>query len=213
MPGHREAIERRAAEAVADYITHHRPDLASELDCYRGVSTLAEAIRRAARARTASGGKHPHQQRIPPATLCAFGERLARDEQVLRAAQDFDELHRAVGEVGYPMPGIGELAVYDTALRIGAHLGLKPTRVYLHAGTRDGAVAVGIDARHEAVALRELPAAFARLDPHEVEDCLCVFKGLLAGDPSRAPGGCRCGSRGCGHRSAGDPLGRIRSSG
>lgn len=199
MPGSHAAIERRSREAVADYIANHRPDAERERGFYRGIPTLSRAIRLAAQARTAGGGKHPHQRRIPPAALRAFGALLARHERVLREAQCFDELHRAVGDVGYAMHRIGELAIYDTALRIGEHLGLRPTRVYLHRGTRDGAIAVGIDGRREAVALPELPAAFARLAPHEIEDCLCIFKGLLAGGVSRAARGCRCGSRGCGH--------------
>jgi hypothetical protein len=35
--------------------------------------------------------------------------------------------------------------MYDTALRIGAKLKLFPTKVYLHAGTRLGARALGLD--------------------------------------------------------------------
>ena len=35
--------------------------------------------------------------------------------------------------------GIGELTIYDTALRIGFYLDIYPDKVYLHAGTREGA--------------------------------------------------------------------------
>jgi len=37
------------------------------------------------------------------------------------------------------IPGIGELAIYDTALRIAAKLRFEPAVVFLHAGTRIGA--------------------------------------------------------------------------
>lgn len=42
------------------------------------------------------------------------------------------------------IPGLGELYVYDTTLRIGAKLNLFPDKVYLHAGTRLGATALGL---------------------------------------------------------------------
>ena len=34
--------------------------------------------------------------------------------------------------------GFGELSIYDTAVRIGAHLRIEPDKVYLHAGAREG---------------------------------------------------------------------------
>ena len=90
---------------------------------------------------------------------------------------------QVVQEVGALIRGIGELAVYDTALRIGAKLDLLPTQVYLHRGTRDGAAEIRIDPRCPSITVAELASAFAVLEPHEIEDCLCIFKGLLADKP------------------------------
>ncbi|MCY3919532.1 MAG: hypothetical protein OXG38_06990 [Chloroflexi bacterium] len=190
-------IEQRADRAVSDYIQYHRADAARELDFYRAIPALGKAIRRAARADTADGGKHPHQRRIPCDALREFGAQLARRQHLLRRARSFAGLHRVVEEVGQSIRGIGELAIYDTAHRIGARLSLAPRAVYLHRDTRSGAAAVGVDPRRSTVAVSELPAAFAALEPHEIEDCLCIFKGLLAGDPALPLTGCRCSGRGC----------------
>ena len=203
MPVSDAVIDQRAERAVSDYIKHHRDDAARELRFYRSMPTPARAIRRGARARTADGGKHPHQWRIPRGVLRAFGAQLARRESALSEAGSFDELHEAVRCVGDPIHGVGELAVYDTALRIGARLGLDPERVYLHRGTRDGAAAVGVDHRRSTIAVSKLPSPFARLAPHEIEDCLCIFKGLLSGKPSPRPTGCRCNGGGCTRQLAG----------
>ena len=203
MPLSDAVFNQRAERAVSDYIKHHRDDAARELCFYRSMPTLARAIRRAALARTADGGKHPHQWRIPPCVLREFGAQLARRERGLSEAGSFDELHEAVRGVGVPIRGIGELVVYDTALRIGAWLDIRPARVYLHRGTREGAEAVRIDHRRSTVAVSDLPSSFARLAPHEIEDCLCIFKGLLSGKPSPQPTGCRCNGGGCARRLAG----------
>jgi hypothetical protein len=61
--------------------------------------------------------------------------------------------------------GIGELYVYDTALRIGAKLGVFPEKVYLHAGTRIGVRNLGLDARRTALRMASLPRALRRLKP------------------------------------------------
>ena len=72
--------------------------------------------------------------------------------------------------------GIGALYRYDTAFRIGAYRGLFPTRVYLHAGTRKGARALGLDYRKDALEMSEIPAALRTRKPYEIEDILCIYK-------------------------------------
>ena len=64
----------------------------------------------------------------------------------------------------------------DTALRIGAKLGIRPDRVYLHRGTREGARALKLDASQATIDVSQLPPAFQRLDAREIEDCLCIYK-------------------------------------
>ena len=61
--------------------------------------------------------------------------------------------------------GIGELFIYDAAVCVGAKLGLKPNRVYLHRGTPDGAIALGFDRDRTTLSRDELPSAFHRLCP------------------------------------------------
>ena len=95
----------------------------------------------------------------------------------LEACRDFRQLFELVRDLIEPIPGIGELMIYDTALRIGAKLNLKPMRVYLHAGARAGARALDYENRgRDFVHLEDLPEPLRQLEPHEIEDCLCIFK-------------------------------------
>src|SRR6185503_10831870 len=73
-------------------------------------------------------------------------------------------------------PGVGPLTVYDTAVRIGNFLHLQPKTVYLHAGARDGARALGPDLYARTLAKDALPIEMQCLTPDEIEDCLCIFK-------------------------------------
>jgi len=91
-------------------------------------------------------------------------------------------VHRLVEERIAGIDGIGVLTVYDIAHRIGAYLGKEPTRVYAHAGTKVGALALGIDG--DVFDPRILPKAFLRLSAAEVEDCLCIYKDDLEGTGS-----------------------------
>jgi hypothetical protein len=97
----------------------------------------------------------------------------------LQHATSFDDLYRRVAVAIEPLDGIGELTVYDTALRIGAKLGHLPSKVYLHRGTRAGAKALGLNWKAKTLAVRELPAVLRVLPAHEIEDCLCIFKDRL----------------------------------
>src|ERR1700730_9584939 len=83
---------------------------------------------------------------------------------------------QAQAELAWYVPGIGELYVYDTALRLGAKLGVFPEKVYLHACTRIRVRNLGLDARSTALRMASLRRALRSLKPREVEDVLCIFK-------------------------------------
>ncbi len=142
----------------------------------------------------------------PPDALGEFGARLSGIKRAIRKATSFDELHEIVREVGEPIYMIGELTIYDTAYRIGCKLGLPPTRVYLHSGTRIGAVALGFHRSRTSISVKELPKPFAVLEPYEIEDCLCIFKGLLSGEWHILGSGCGCNGQVCEARHRRRPL-------
>ena len=110
-------------------------------------------------------------------------KRLQTASGTLSAAADFKALHKAVDNAIGKKQGLGELAVYDIAQRIGAYLGKEPKLVYLHRGVREGARALGFHGDTLDPAL--LPPAFSRLTPAEIEDCLCIFKSALRGNQLR----------------------------
>jgi hypothetical protein len=79
-----------------------------------------------------------------------------------------------------PIKGLGKLYAYDVAHLIGAHLNLSPERVYLHAGTRKGARALGFPSALEYLTPSQLPSELQILKPYEMEDFLCIYKAFLA---------------------------------
>ena len=166
--------------AVDDYIEHHRPRAARELEYFsRVLRSDEEAVSRAALAQLPNGNRHPHQRRIPRAALEESRDRLLENLPQLRASANFDDLFELINALIRPIPKVGELTVYDTALRIGARLGLEPEKVYVHAGTRDGAHALGFAGDRHAIELDELPAPIRRLTAREAEDLLCIYKSKL----------------------------------
>jgi hypothetical protein len=163
--------------AVSDYIERFRAPAADEQEYFNWVPRSdEEAVSRAALALLPSGKRHPHQYRITRVALEESRCRLLDCLPVLQQVTIFDDLHEDVNALIGPIPGIGELTVYDTALRIGAHFGLEPTRVYLHAGTRKGAEALGLDPRRKTIEMDELPEPMRRLSAREAEDVLCMYK-------------------------------------
>jgi hypothetical protein len=113
--------------------------------------------------------------------------RLVQEIPRLREATSFDELLRLVDDLIRPISGIGEMAVYDTAHRIGARFGLEPEKVYLHRDTREGAVALGFDGKRRAIEMHEFPDPIRqRLKPHEAEDLLCIYQSRLRGGGRRS---------------------------
>lgn len=135
----------RKEAIIRTYITHIRPRINKELDWFRQQPTLSEAIRLAALTVNSKGKRYSHQRRLSKTVLEQARDILLENEKAIEACrdQDFDDLLTLLEQLLIPIKGLGELYVYDTALRIGAKVGLLPRRVYLHAGTRVGAKALG----------------------------------------------------------------------
>ncbi len=149
-----------------------------ELEWFRQQPSLADAVRRAALAENAKGRRYRHHCRINRDLLEEAARRLSKELPALRKARSFHDLHRLVERVVGGMHGIGELYVYDTSFRIGSRLGLLPEKVYLHAGTRQGARELGFD-RTKWLEVGQLPACLRTLPAYEIEDMLCIYQNRL----------------------------------
>ncbi len=171
---------RTLVELVRDYRSRYSGSVTEERDFFASRRSLREAVRLAARARTARDQRHPHQRRIPEAVLGKCEAVLLASLPALRRAKDFDALFEVVRSSIGDIHGVGELLVYDTTTRIGAFRGLGPSAVYLHAGVRRGAKALGLDTLGERIALRSLPKPLDRLDGEAAEDVLCIYKDSAA---------------------------------
>ena len=150
-------------DIVRDYSSRHRERARRELRYYAIQRSLENAIREATLSRLPSGKRHPHQRRIPSHVLQSAERRLQAIAGQLQAAESFAELHDLIERRIKPIRGIGDLAVYDIAHRIGA--------------TREGARALNLGGR--TIEVRELPARLRQLSAAEIEDCLCIYKDAL----------------------------------
>lgn len=149
---------------------------------YASQPSPERAVEVATLSRLPSGKRHPHQCRIPAVVLEEARGKLSSAD--LRSCRTFHDLFKLVQHEIGSIRGAGELLVYDVAHRIGAYIGLSPERIYLHAGTRAGAKALGLYRGQEYLEPEDLPRPFQRLTPAEVEDCLCIYKRDLLSAPS-----------------------------
>lgn len=172
-------------EIVANYIQNRRKPAAEEYRWFAEQRTLKDAITCAALAKC-KHGKCSHQWRIPRKTLEDSARQLLAAQSKITKVKDFEELHQVVKSLIKPIKGIGDLTIYDTALRIGAWLKIEPGKVYLHAGTRVGAKRLGLDVSHDSIEVAAFPRAFHKLKPREIEDALCHYRGDIGGSTKRS---------------------------
>jgi len=165
---------------VSHYTANKRTSADAERRWFLIQPTLEDAICKAARAIKPSGKRFGHQRRIPESVLRQSERALLDSASALQSASTFEELHSVISSVIGGIAGIGELTVYDTALRIGAKLKLEPAVVFLHAGTRIGARALGLNASQEFIPRKSFPREFEPLSPAEIEDVLCIYKDRLS---------------------------------
>lgn len=164
---------------VEQYLADHAEKADGELRFFESQKSVRDAVRLAGLAQGPSGKRFDHQRRIPSPVLEKSAQILNCALQQLSGAHSFHDLYQLVAALIGPISGIGDLTIYDTALRIGAKFRIYPERVYLHAGTKQGAKYLRLSYRRRWLVVGELPQAFQRLKPYQVEDVLCIYKNEL----------------------------------
>lgn len=159
---------------VAIYRKNHSPLLVNYLDYFKKLKSLEDAIRFACHGK--DGKIHGHQYLVGRVRLERARKVLQRHADQIRACMSFDELLTLVEVRTSSIDRFGVLAVYDTSLRLGAHLNLWPEVVYLHAGTKKGCKSLSVSTKGGTVETANLPKPVRSLEPFQAEDFLCIFK-------------------------------------
>lgn len=103
-------------------------------------------------------------------------------KEALRTLPTFELIYEAVKAM--KIKGIGPLTIYDTATMLAFPDKKYPAAVYLHAGAKKGAEAIGITGRMaEKSQFVALYPSFEQLSPAEIEKFLCVYRDKLMGEP------------------------------
>jgi hypothetical protein len=163
-----------------EFIRNRQSFPRDDVDSYPLKGALRKAISRAAWAKRDDNKRHSHQRRLQKKALTIAEVKLLNAIAKIRGATDFQAILDIVQKVAGNISGLGELYVYDTALRIGRALGHSPKFVYLHAGTKQGAKALGLEHKRAFIPMSAFPDPIAKAAPEIVEDFLCVCKDKLA---------------------------------
>ena len=175
-PGPRLSEQGNLQALISDFLVKRTETPRDDVRCYREATDLKSAISAAAHAKRNDGSRHSHQWRIKPETIAQTEPAFLAAEPRIAAARSFNELHEIIASVCRKVNGAGVLYIYDTALRIGHFQRLAPDKVFLHAGTREGAEQLGLGKNKAVLRMAELPAPLRRLSATEVEDFLCLYK-------------------------------------
>lgn len=166
-------------DLLADYRKEYMTGARAERDGYAGVP-LEDAIMRAGMGKRADGSHHPHLYRVPTLALRQGVAQMLIEMNAIRACSDFDALHGKLARIAQSINGLGKLWVYDTAVALAGCLAIAPSQIYLHAGTAEGARALGVRARkrwHKS----EWPQEFidSGLTADDLENFLCIYRRQL----------------------------------
>jgi hypothetical protein len=142
----------------------------------RNQKTLLDAIHFAALSENTEGKRHPHQYRLRKENMKTLEANLLNDVTSIRKVKYFDKLFKIV-EAAAPK-GIGDLMIYDTAVRIGAFLQIIPDKIYLHAGTRIGLKKLVKNFTGDTINKNQLPEPLksSNLTCFELEDLFAFIK-------------------------------------
>lgn len=162
---------------IRHYKSNHRPRKENEHNWFRRQSSIESVITNATEAKDERGKRYSHQRRIHKNSIREAKTVLLENADDINKSDSFHRLWLLVRNLIRPISGIGDLYIYDTALRIGAFLNFLPNKVYLHAGTRKGARALKHpEWKNYWIELEKLPTELKELSADEIEDVLCIYK-------------------------------------
>lgn len=125
--------------------------------------------------------KEGNQRGIPRLVSKQVRDNVLKRINDVREAKTFDDILSIV--LNCRIKGFGELAVYDTAIRIGSFLNIEPSKVYIHAGARKGVVVLESkgyllqgSSSKAFLAQCDLPIPMQKLKAAETEHFLCSMK-------------------------------------
>ncbi|MDW3181308.1 hypothetical protein [Roseobacter sp.] len=179
------AFERRIERLVGRWKYLHKANLDSHLNAYRNARNLDVAISWASSARQdgKSDKRNSHQRRLPKAAPPEINTKLSASITKIRSAKKFDQLYQVVQSSIQSVFGVGLLMVYDTSLRIGAHLKVEPSKVYLQSGALEGAKEyfrlAGLAQNlypGGALEIQAFPLLKFELSASEIENFLCTMR-------------------------------------
>ena len=161
------------------YKQKYRTRVDNELDWFKNQPDIESALYYAGIAENRYGKRFHHQRRIKRVALEQSKDILLAKKSTIMNAENFDGLFTIIKNIVEPIVGIGELYIYDTSFRISIKMEILPEKVYIHAGTRIGAEALGFSGKAKYIEKKELPIEFSQLEAYEIEDILCIFKSKL----------------------------------
>lgn len=152
---------------------------------YKEVKNKNKASENKKSGKKAFKGCHPHQYHIYDFAKKQFLIDLQNNQTAIYNSTDFNDLYGTV-EKFCKKKRIGELTIYDTAMRLGAFLekhrggNFKPQMVFLHNGAMEGAKKLFLRGEIAKPCSRMSPSEFAKCFPNketwEVEEILCIYK-------------------------------------
>ncbi|MDX7785023.1 hypothetical protein [Aeromonas caviae] len=135
--------------------------------------------------------RHPHQHHyknfngeergVELIKLHEMSTKLLKCSYSISQSRVFEDIFEIVKHE--KINGFGPLAVYDTSVRIGMSMNIRPSNVYLHAGAQKGManleektfVSLGTS-EMDSVSLEILPEELRTLHPIQIENFLCLYK-------------------------------------
>lgn len=176
-------LEFMEIQQIEEYIAFYKETKSTEdlwVSHCISQNNIEDVIKCAVYAENHLGKMNGHQKRLNKESLKNFTLKLIEIKTHIEKVTSFSELLYLIET--NKVWGIGELACYDTAYRIGAKLGIEPDAIYLHAGTRKGAEEIlNRKLKHKLIKKDDLPTPFHdnSLSNSDIENFLCIYKNLI----------------------------------
>ena len=129
--------------------------------------------------------KEGNQRGVPYEVSKQVRDNLIKRTNDILKSKAFDEIFTIVTEC--KVRGFGELSIYDTSMRIAAHMNIEPNKVYLHAGARKGMeileekgyIEQG-SSKKKYIEIQDMPKQMQQLKADETEHLLCSMKDRMS---------------------------------
>ena len=159
---------------IQEYSIKYKKEIDNHLEYFKNLKQADELIKESVEGKNIDDSKYFRTYKLPKKVMEEATNSLKTIKDRLLSCETFEELMKIIRDK--KINGFGRMAIYDTSLRIGVNIGVRPQKVYIYKDSKEGATKLNLVTNASHIKIENLPKPLKDYQPHDIEAFLSLYK-------------------------------------